>query len=99
MPTAEGEWVRPTTDKTNLANVTSQPDHDVQVRVSPRTEYSDSKWVVDAWCHSGGFRVWRDGDEGCIAYYEGARDAPALVVRRTNFGASQNTSSFVVPEL
>lgn len=44
----KGQWVRPTTEKTNLANVMSQPDYDIRVKVRARAEYSDGSWSVMA---------------------------------------------------
>lgn len=48
MEPVDGEWRRPSTGKTNLANVMSQPDHDVMVNVRVREEYEEGEWVVDA---------------------------------------------------
>jgi cytochrome P450 len=49
-PLVEGDgnaqWICPTTEKTNLANVMSQPDDDVRVKIITRAEYSDGSWVV-----------------------------------------------------
>lgn len=39
-------WIKPTTEKTNLANVMMAPDHDIEVKISSREEYKDGSWDV-----------------------------------------------------
>ncbi|KAI0431593.1 cytochrome P450 [Xylaria sp. FL1042] len=41
-----GGWVRPTTEKSNLANVIMRPDDDIEVKLTARNDYKDGTWDV-----------------------------------------------------
>ncbi|KAI1175950.1 cytochrome P450 [Nemania sp. FL0916] len=41
-----GQWQKPTTEKSNVANVITRPDHDIEVRLIPRCHYKDGIWEV-----------------------------------------------------
>lgn len=43
---ADGNWVQPTTDKSNLANVIMRPDNDLEVQFTTRKAYENGHWDV-----------------------------------------------------
>ncbi|KAI1123775.1 cytochrome P450 [Nemania abortiva] len=41
-----GQWKKPTTDKSNVANVIMRPDHDIEVRFTSRCHYNNGIWEI-----------------------------------------------------